>query len=154
MQQNLKAATFEVMETMFFLFPETVEEVADFFRGPGIRAWVPVNGPQLFRVGLTVPLKMAEEMTANLLGEDLDSIDADKVTDAFKEAANMLAGAFLTREMAPGSVHLLPPEAEFLNLEEQQFRANTTHLLFAVDNYGLEVFVEKLQGGQNNRMAK
>jgi len=150
MQQNLKAATFEVMETMFFLFPETVEEVADFFHGPGIRAWVPINGPLLFRVGLTVPLKMAQEMTANFLGEDPENITSDKVMDAFKEAANMLAGSFLVREQAPGSIHLLPPEAEFLNLDDCRFRPNTHRLLFAVDDYGLEVFVEKLRQETNS----
>lgn len=144
MIENLKAATFEVLETMFFLFPETFEESPRLFHGPGLRAWVPVDGPKKFRVGLTVPLSLAREMAANFLGMEKADLPMEKIEDVLKEAANMVAGAFLCREQAPQDFHLNPPEVLGLNLDEQKWRENSHHLLLAVENDGLEVFLEKM----------
>jgi len=84
MLESLKAATFEVLETMFFIFPESLEEVATLFHGPGLRAWVPVEGPKSFRVGLTVPLPLALEMAANFLGLEKDEVPAEKLDDVLR----------------------------------------------------------------------
>jgi CheY-specific phosphatase CheX len=143
MIENLKAATFEVLETMFFLFPESLEESAQFFHGPGLRAWVPVAGPKKFRVGLTVSLTLAREMATNFLGLEKDELPLEKLQDVVKEAANMIAGAFLSREQAPQEFHLMPPHVVQLNLEDQTWRENAQHLLMAVEDEGLEVFLEK-----------
>ena len=141
--ESLKAATFEVMETMFFLFPETVERTADLFQGPGLRAWIAVAGPRSFQVGLSLPVKMAQEMAANFLGLPEDEVPEDKLHDVVKEAANMVAGAFLTRQEVAPSFHLLPPEVQAINLENIQEQSNHDHLLFAVDDYGLEIFLKR-----------
>ena len=143
MLENLKAATFEVLETMFFLFPETLEGVAGLFHGPGVRAWVPIQGPKGLRVGLTVPLKMAQEMGANFLGISTDQLSQEKMEDVLKEAANMVAGALLGREKASADFHLMLPQITILNLDEEKWEENGNHVLFAVDDYGMEVFLEK-----------
>lgn len=143
MIENLKAATFEVLETMFFLFPERLEESAHLFHGPGLRAWVPVDGPKKLRVGLTVPLTLAQEMASNFLGLEKDELPLEKLQDVVKEAANMIAGAFLSREQAPQEFHLNPPQVMALNLEEQNWRENSHNLLMAIEDEGLEVFLEK-----------
>lgn len=143
MLTSLKAATFEVLETMFFIFPESLEETADLFHGPGLRAWVPVEGPKNFRVGLTVPLPLAREMAANFLGVEKDEVPPDSLEDVLKETANMVAGAFLTQERVPETFQLQPPQALRLNLDDQNWQENSHHLLLAVEDAGLEVFLEK-----------
>lgn len=143
MLTSLKAATFEVLETMFFIFPESLEETADLFHGPGLRAWVPVEGPKNFRVGLTVPLPLAREMAANFLGLEKDEVPPDSLEDVLKETANMVAGAFLTQERVPETFQLQPPQALSLNLDDQNWQENSHHLLLAVEDAGLEVFLEK-----------
>jgi len=143
MLENLKAAIFEVLETMFFLFPETLEEASHLFHGPGLRAWVPVEGPKNFRVGLTVSLPLAREMAANFMGLEKDELPLDKLEDVLKEAANMVTGAFLRREQVSQDFNLRTPQALSLNLDDQDWRENSHHLLLAVDNDGLEVFLEQ-----------
>lgn len=143
MLDNLKAATFEVLETMFFVFPESLEEAAGMFHGPGIRAWVPVDGPQRFRVGLTVPLPLAREMAVSFLGLEKDDLTPQQVEDAVKEAANMVAGNFLGKEEASSAYNLEPPQALGLDLDSQAWHHNSHHLLMAVEDLGLEVFLEK-----------
>lgn len=143
MIESLKAATFEVLETMFFIFPESVEEAADLFQGEGLRAWVPVEGPKNFRVGLTVTLPLAREMAANFLGLEKDEIPPDKLEDVLKESANMVAGTFLAQEKVPETFNLRPPQALRLNLDDQDWQDSSHHLLLAVEDAALEVFLER-----------
>lgn len=143
MLENLKAATFEVLETMFFIFPESLEEAATLFHGPGLRAWVPVEGPKNFRVGLTLSLSLAREMAANFLGLEKDEVPPDKMEDVVKETANMVAGSFLRREKAPETFNLKPPEALRMDLDGQVWQENAHHILLAVEDSGLEVFLDK-----------
>jgi CheY-specific phosphatase CheX len=145
MLENLKAATFEVLETMFFIFPEGLGNALDLFHGPGLRAWVPVAGPKNFRVGLTLPLSLAREMAANFLGMEKDEVPSDKMEDVVKETANMVAGTFLTKEHVPEAYNLMPPEAQLLDLDAQNWQENSHHLLLVIEDTGLEVFLEKTQ---------
>jgi hypothetical protein len=143
MLENLKAATFEVLETMFFIFPEGLGDPADLFHGQGLRAWVPVEGPKNFRVGLTLPLTLAREMAANFLGLEKDEVPPDKMEDVIKETANMVAGSFLTKEHVPEAYNLKPPEALQLDLDAENWQENSHHLLLVIEDTGLEVFLEK-----------
>jgi CheY-specific phosphatase CheX len=143
MIENLKAATFEVLETMFFIFPESLEDASTLFHGPGVRAWVPVEGPKNFRVGLTLSLALAREMAANFLGLEKDEVPPDKMEDVVKETANMVAGSFLRREEAPETFNLKPPEALSLDLDGQDWQENAHHVLLAVEDSGLEVFLDR-----------
>jgi hypothetical protein len=143
MLESLKAATFEVLETMFFIFPENPEEDADILHGPALKAWVPVRGPKNFRVGLTVPLGLAREMAANFLGLEKDEVAPDSLEDVVKETANMVAGIFLCKEKAPVVFHLESPEVLRLDLDRGNRQENSHHIILAVGDAGLEVFLEK-----------
>jgi CheY-specific phosphatase CheX len=143
MLENLKAATFEVLETMFFIFPESLEETSTLFHGPGLRAWVPVEGPKNFRIGLTLSLSLAREMTANFLGLEKDDVPPEKMEDVVKETASMVAGNFLTKEEAPKTFNLKPPEALRLDLDGQNWHENSHHILLAVEDNGLEIFLDR-----------
>jgi CheY-specific phosphatase CheX len=143
MLENLKAATFEVLETMFFIFPESLEEATTLFHGPGLRAWVPVEGPKNFRVGLTLSLDLAREMTANFLGLEKDEVPPEEMEDVVKETANMVTGGFLRKEEVPETFNPKSPEAMRMNLDDQIWQENAHHVLLAVEDTGLEVFLDK-----------
>ncbi|MCL6620819.1 MAG: chemotaxis protein CheX [Syntrophobacterales bacterium] len=144
MLENLKAATFEVFESMFFLFPEPPLLEPPVFKGPGVQAWVPVQGPRAFRIGLTVPQSLARKMAANFLGLATNDPTVEQIRDAVQEGANMVAGSFLAREGASPAFHLQPPQSRLLDLGSPLFRLSLNHLLLLVDDDSLEVFVEKI----------
>jgi hypothetical protein len=99
MLESLKAATFEVLETMFFILPENLEDTTDLFHGPGLRAWVPVEGPKSFRVEMTVPLAL--EMAANFLGLEKNEVPQYKLDDVLKETATWWPAPFWLRNRSP-----------------------------------------------------
>jgi CheY-specific phosphatase CheX len=143
MLESLKAATFEVLETMFFIFPESLDDAISLFHGPGLRAWVPVEGPKNFRVGLTIPESLAREMAANFLGMEKEDVSPERMEDVVKETANMVAGSFLTKEHVPGAYNLKPPQALRLDLDSRDWQETPHHLLLAIEDAGVEVFLEK-----------
>ena len=143
MIENLKAATFDVFETMFFLLPEAFGDYEAAFNGQVFQAWTPVSGPISFRVGLTVPLPLARKMAANFLGLGDHEPASEKLTDVIGEAANMVAGNFLSREQASAAFQLKPPQSVKLDGEAHKWRPHTHYLLFTVEDHCLEVFLEK-----------
>ncbi len=143
MLENLKAATFEVFETMFFLFPEALAEAGLPGSGPAAKAWVPVAGPRSFNIGLIVSLALARKMAMNFLGLREERLAQDKVEDVLREAANMVAGNFLSREQVSQAFRLEPPRFVRLDFHGQKWQPHDTCLLFWVDDDPLEVFLER-----------
>jgi len=139
---ELKAATFEVLETMFFLFPESLEEERR-VRGPFLRAWVTIAGPQSLRVGLLVPQSLARKMAANFLGVSEGEIYQPEMEDVLRETANMMAGTFLSKIEASKAFKLHTPDAQWISAEGQKPKAPANRLLFEVEDEVLELFVEK-----------
>jgi len=144
MLEKLKAATFEVLETMLYLFPESLEdgEVMP-ARGPFLRSWVRIIGPQPLRIGLVVPQSLARKMAANFLGTTEEEIYKPEMEDVLKETTNMMAGAFLSKLEASAAFNLQTPEAEWLEPAEKQKKTPTHRLRFDVDDELMEMFVEK-----------
>lgn len=140
----LKLATFEVLETMFYLFPESLEEgEAAPARAPFLRSWVTIAGPQSICIGLQVPQSLARKMAANFLGTDEEEISLAQMEDILKETTNMMAGAFLSKLEASGAFKLRTPEAEWLTAEEKEKRTPANRLRFDVDDELMELFVKK-----------
>jgi len=82
-------------------------------------------------------------MAANFLGMEKEDLPPDKLEDVLREAANMVAGSFLSREKVSQDYNLLPPQSLKLDLDGQDWQENSHHLLLAVEDAGLEVFLEK-----------
>ncbi len=144
MLAKLKAATFEVLETMFFLFPESLEEGEILrSRGPFLRSSVTIAGPQSIRIGLQVPQSLARKMAANFLGANEDQISQEQLEDILKETSNMLAGSFLSKLEASAAFKLQTPVVQWLSAEDQKKRKLEKSLRFDVEEELLELFVEK-----------
>ncbi len=144
MLAKLKAATFEVLETMFFLFPESLEE-GEFLRsrGPFLRSSVTIAGPQSIRIGLQVPQSLARKMAANFLGANEDEISQAEMEDILKETCNMLAGSFLSKLEASAAFKLQTPVIQVFPDGEQKKSKPEKSLRFEVEEELLELFVEK-----------
>lgn len=144
MLAKLRAATFEVLETMFFLFPESLEE-DDLVRsrGPFLRSWVSITGPQPLLIGLVVPQSLARKMAANFLGTSETEINKPEMEDILKETTNMLAGAFLSKLEGSTAFKLQTPEARWLSPDEQLPKKAANRLRFEVDEDVLELIVER-----------
>lgn len=145
MLENLKAATFEVLETMFFLFPEAASGNEVGLKGDAIRAWVPVTGPKSFKVGLTAPLALTRKMAANFLGLEEERASPDSLEDMLREAANMVAGNFLSREQVSEAFHPETPHSQKLNFGAEPWLPQGHSLLLMVDDNGLEIFLERTE---------
>lgn len=144
MLAKLKAVTFEVLETMYYLFPETLEEGEVVpAKGPFLRSWVTINGPQSIRIGLQVPQSLARKMAANFLGTEEAGISKAEMEDILKETTNMMAGAFLSKMEASGALKLQTPEARWLDTADKNQKSPANRLRFDVDDELLELFVEK-----------
>lgn len=143
MLANLKAVTFEVLETMFFLFPEAVEDTDLQAQGRCLQAWVPVSGPQTFRLGLLVTENLAKQMAANFLGSTEAEISSERMEDILKETANMMGGAFLSRLQASQAFNLQVPEARWVTVKESTGKTNPNRMVFEVEEEAMEIFIEK-----------
>jgi len=144
MLANLKAVTFEVLETMYYLFPESLEEGEVVpSQGPYLRSAVTIAGPQSIRIGLVVPESLARKMAANFLGTGEEEIYQPEMEDVLKETTNMMAGAFLSKMEASPAFKLQTPKAEWLATEEKKKKTPANRLRFEVDDELMEMFVEK-----------
>ncbi len=144
MLAKLKVATFEVLETMFYLFPESLEEGETLrSRGPFLRSSVTIAGPQSIRIGLQVPQSLARKMAANFLGATEVEISQAEMEDILKETTNMLAGSFLSKLEASAAFKLQTPLVQWLSAEEQKKKEPEKSLRFEVEEEVLELFVEK-----------
>jgi hypothetical protein len=84
-------------------------------------------------------------MSVNFLGLEQEEVTPEGLEDVLKEAVNMVAGSFLGKEKVPGDYHLQPPQVLHLDLNGQVWEENCHHLLLAVEDAGLEVFLDKAQ---------
>lgn len=144
MLAKLKAATFEVLETMFYLFPEGLEEGETLrSRGPFLRSTVTIAGPQSINIGLQVPQNLARKMAANFLGTSEEGISQAEMEDILKETINMLAGSFLSKLEASAAFKLQTPLIQILSDEERKKKEPAKSLRFEVEEEVLELFVGK-----------
>jgi ribosomal protein L16 Arg81 hydroxylase len=143
MFENLKAVTFDVFETMFFLFPETVPHHEVKLTGEAITAWVPITGPNSFRIGLTAPVALAQKMAANFLGLEDKGTPSENLEDVLREMATMVAGNFLSHEQVAAAFRLEAPHSQRLDFAVKPWQPRPNSLLLMVDDNGLEIFLER-----------
>ncbi len=146
MIQQLKDATFEVLEIMFFLFPEPLEKEEGKFAGDGFRAWVEVQGPETWQLGLTAPQPLARLMAANFLGLPPDEVPAEGLQDVLKETVNMMAGGFVTSMAGPEQYTLKLPQIRSMQLSDPDWAPDAHRLLLEVDDFALELFLQETGG--------
>jgi hypothetical protein len=142
--QTLREVIFKVFETMFFLFPEVIENQEDVTDMPRdyFKARIHLNDNKWLLI-LLGSEKLAEAMTKNFLGQE-GSVDEFQVADVFREAVNVIAGNFLMKLGGKKRISLGIPEVE----KCRRFSRDETKknffggALFNVDNEFCEVLIK------------
>ena len=143
--QTLREVIFNIFETMFFLFPEEIEQkkedISDMPRDY-FKALIHLNDNKWLMI-LQGSEKLAEAMTKNFLGQE-GTVDEAQIADVFREAVNVIAGNFLMKLGSRKRISLGVPEVE----KCRKFSRNETTrdfiggLLFNVDGEFCEVRIK------------
>ncbi len=93
-KETMMAAIFDVLEKMFYVFLEPVEdECSDYDVGAAIQ----FSGAQKGELKILASEGLAKSMVQNLLGLEGEEITDEDIEDCIKEAANMICGNYLGR---------------------------------------------------------
>ena len=111
MTTNMKQAISNVLELMFFISIQIVEDEDPSGGRPlngqaCIGATLGFSGPVSGAYYLLVPLEMAREITANFLGLDDGEVSPEQERDTVKEALNMIGGHMLSLAEKPDDFQL------------------------------------------------
>ncbi len=102
MMTNLKQAISSVLETMFFLPVQIIDNggLLDNWSQQCTKIWrasVRFEGPVSGAFILLIPTHLAKEITANFLGLDENEVESNQESDTVKEALNMIGGYVLSQ---------------------------------------------------------
>ena len=142
--QTLREVIFNVFETMFFLFPEVIEQKEDISDVPRdyFKALIHLNDNKWLLI-LRGSEKLAEAMTKNFLGHE-GAVDETQIADVFREAVNVIAGNFLMKLGSRKRISLGIPEVEKCRKfsRDETTRDFIGELLFNVDGEFCEVRIK------------
>jgi len=102
MIQILEELTSNILETMFFLIPETPGE-----EEPKYKYGVNIKDTKVDIIILYCE-RTAQEMSVNFLG--MDEIDEQDLFDTLKESINIIAGNFIGSEFSDKNTRIRIPE--------------------------------------------
>ena len=125
MIQAMKASISEVLEQMFFLPIDLVEDHngggAMEIDSPGnIAASIGFEGPSSGVFVLHIPSSLAATITADFLGASSEELSEEQITGTVKEMLNMLAGNSLSAYDANASFNLNIPELTTHRVEKDR----------------------------------
>ncbi len=146
MMTNLKQAISSVLETMFFLPVQIIEENSLWgnWSQQGIKLWhvaVRFSGPVNGSFFLLVPVSLAQEITANFLGLDEANVAPSQESDTVKEALNMIGGYVLSQVEKADEFQIGIPEIVSegqVDLANMQLESSNT-LIIETDENNLAV---------------
>ena len=143
MMTNLKQAISSVLETMFFLPVQIIEDsgVWDNWSQQKTKLWqvvVRFSGPVKGSFFLLVPINLAQEITANFLGLDEGEVEKDQESDTVKEALNMIGGYVLSQVEKADEFQLGIPEIvadDQVDLTNLAIESHNTILIETEENH-------------------
>jgi len=99
MMTDLMRATFEVLETVYFVCPEPLAWDPDEAEGfPGeICTEIVVGGENSKKISLRFSEQLLRMMACNILERDQVSFQREELLDLAKETTNIVAGTFIRR---------------------------------------------------------
>ena len=149
----LKASISEVFSTMFFMVPEWDPELLPGLSAQKTDGWlegkVEVAKPGA-RVNFWVwcPPRLAQELAANILAAEPADLDAEQVSDAYREMLNMVVGGVLTAVDPQGAWRMGLPQARVRphGTVREMLSQSREHMAFDVEEKPLLAGVSQLQG--------
>ena len=145
LMKNMREAISNVMETMFFRLvqvPDANGTLQEWFARDRnlLGATLTFNGHSAGSIYLLMPAEMADEMTCDFLGLEIDKVSEEQRKDIVKEALNMIGGHTLSISDGTGAYQIGIPAL----LDE----SGLTHEKLG-DLEGESIFIET----ENNHLA-
>jgi len=124
-----------VLERFTFLYREPVD-VGELPgpHGEMLGARMTYAGSHGGMITVAAPLELAQEMAANVLGEEAIDIEVPEAADALAEVLNMACGRLASALQDDEEMTLAPPEAYRVDLDEWRHLVGSAHAVgFIVD---------------------
>lgn len=137
LNEALRDITAEVLETMFYLFPDEEPEEKEPQTGCSITAAFRFSGTPSGVVAVAISAAAARTAAANFLAIDEDEADTQKTAEVVCEMANMVGGCLLGCIENRTPLQPFPPEV----VAEESFadRQATANHVFYLENGRLQV---------------
>lgn len=131
-RENLREATFNVLETMFFAVPE-------YFDGPGDARWdvegvIHLTADQKLTVFLLLPKSLGISLASNFLGVEPQEVSNDQLLDLIREMTNMVGGNLVTR-LGDETIALGLPESRLAPLSEKPSLDPANQVTLRLEDY-------------------
>lgn len=144
-RENLKKVISEILETMFFMFPEPWEgeEAYQELGRETLEGRIALGGEGGFGIHIYLSVPLAKKMAANFLGCKEEELSDVEIRDVVREAVNMLAGNLLNTEESLRRLEMSIPEV-LEGKEGVQWKAKD-EVILVVEGYPLIIRVGKTQ---------
>jgi len=114
MMRQLKNVIFEILEDMFFIFPEEENEIV--FPPKLIEGNIAISGEKRIILRFFITKVLARIMAANFMGEK--KISDQEIIEVIKEFANMVGGNYVSLIDLEGRMQLGLPQVKETNKKE------------------------------------
>jgi CheY-specific phosphatase CheX len=131
-RENLREATFNVLETMFFAVPEH-------FDGAGDGQWdvegvIRLTAAQKLTVFLLLPKNLGISLASNFLGIEPEEVSKDQLLDLMREMTNMVGGNLVTR-LGDETIALGLPESRLAPLSDKSSLDPANQVTLRLEEY-------------------
>ena len=126
-RENLKEATFNVLETMFFAVPEYMEGSSD--EGWEVEGVISLTADRNLTVYFLLPKNLGLNLASNFLGIEPQEVSNNQLLDLIREMTNMIGGNLVT-QLGDEAISLGLPESRLapLSAKDSIDPANTMTL--------------------------
>ncbi|MBW2147227.1 MAG: hypothetical protein JRG73_14885 [Deltaproteobacteria bacterium] len=146
-KKSLKAVISDVFETMFFLFPQPLEEESDSLRElvngqRCVAGHISLLGAEACELRILVPVDLGVKMAANFLGKEDAGVEESELFDVIMETANMVGGNLLNDLDPSGAKSISVPGAQWLCPKDMDTVIKDRMIVFDVDGIPFVVVLE------------
>ncbi|MDL1970000.1 MAG: chemotaxis protein CheX [Candidatus Desulfofervidaceae bacterium] len=114
--KQLKNVIFEILEDMFFIFPEEENEIV--LPPKLIEGNIAISGKEKIILRFFIPKELARIMAENFMGEEEREISDQDIIEVIKEFVNMVGGNYLSLIDLEGKMQLGLPQVKEIDTKE------------------------------------
>ncbi len=142
--KNLKTATFDVLEKMFFLLPNesdgSTPEISE-----TVTVYIGITGNSKYLIELVYDKDLAVTMSSDLLGLEKEEVDTETIQKCLKETANIIAGNFLHGFNNDENRNVTLPQIRKNEVFGDFKTLNSNEFILSFNGYGIIVKLETVE---------
>ena len=116
MMRQLKNVIFEILEDMFFIFPQEENEIV--LPPKLIKGTIAISGEERIILRFFITKALARIMAANFMGEEEKEISDQEIIEVIKEFVNMVGGNYVSLIDLEGRMQLGLPQVKETSKKE------------------------------------